>query len=109
MYIFITMACNTTLHLGFNTCATTCETPCLLIFAFKIHGYFPDSTFLDRNSMESDFFALRRFRNAKFNRIGKRYELRGGVISVQNSTFGLNVISVIKALENLAKYTFVVF
>ncbi len=108
MYIFIAMACNTTLHLSFNTCATTCETPCSLPFAFTIHGYFLGSTFLGRNGIESDFFTWRRLRNAKFNRIRKRHRLRVGVISVQNSMLGLNAISVIKALDNLAKYTFVV-
>ncbi len=108
MYIFTSMVCNTTLYLGFNKCATRSETPCSLIFAFTMHGYFLDSTFLGRNGMESDFFAWRGFQNAKFNRIRKIHKLRGGVISVQNSILGLNAMSVIKALDNLAKYTFFV-
>ena len=71
IYIFTTMACNTTLHLGFNTCVTTCETSCLLIFAFTMHRYFLGSIVFGRNGMESDFFPWRRFRNAKFNCIRK--------------------------------------
>ena len=73
-----------------------------------MYRYFLGSTFLGRKSIESDSFVWRRSRNAKFNRIRKRHKLKGGVISVQNSMLGLNAISVIKAIDNLAKDTFLV-
>lgn len=61
---FATMACKTTLHLGFNTCTTTCST-CLLILVLTMHGNFFGGTFLGRKGMKNDYFVFGGgFRNA---------------------------------------------
>ena len=44
MYISTSVTCNTTLHPGLHTCATTCHIPCPLIFTFTMYGYLLGST-----------------------------------------------------------------
>lgn len=107
-YIFTSVIFNTTLHFYFYAFATICYISCLLIFIFTIQKYVLNSIFLSWNSMESDFFTWGRIQNAHFNYIWKSHELGDGLISVQNSVFYLNTIKFIKALNNLAKYMFVV-